>query len=303
MKVFFSFFFICMSIFALAQLPQVSSGTIKRFEKFPSKYVNARTVDVWLPDNYTPAKKYNVLYMHDGQMLFDTAVTWNHQEWGVDETMGRLLKEKKIKECIVVAVWNVAAKRFADYFPQKIIDSIPEPTRATILTKQIGGTPNADNYLKFLVAELKPFIDSAYSTKKDAKSTFIMGSSMGGLISAYAICEYPDVFGGAACLSIHSPLAAFELINDRTDAEVASKFRNYLSTHLPKANTRKIYFDYGDQAGDSFYKPYQTAIDSVMKQKGWRAKYWQTKFYPGESHSEKSWNKRLDIPLLFLLKK
>jgi enterochelin esterase-like enzyme len=286
-----------------AQLPKVSSGTIKRIENFQSKFVEARNVDIWFPEGYSTKKKYAVLYIHDGQMLFDSSLNWNHQEWGVDETIGKLIKEKRIRDCIVVAIWNVPTFRFADYFPQKVIESIEEPARTAILTKQIKETPDADNYLKFIVEELKPFIDNKYSVNKDVQNTFIVGSSMGGLISAYALCEYPNIFGGAACLSIHSPLAAFELINEKTDAEVASKFRNYLSAHLPKANSRKIYFDYGDQTGDAFYKPYQSKIDSVMKQKGWLAMYWQTGFFPGDDHSEKSWNRRLNIPLEFLLKK
>ena len=284
-------------------LPKVAAGTIQRIEKFPSKFVEARNVDVWLPDGYSVKKKYAVLYMHDGQMLFDSSYNWNHQEWGVDETVSKLIKEKKIRECIVVAVWNIPAKRYADYMPQKVIDSIPEPTKSKLITQQIKATPDADNYLKFLVTELKVYIDSAYATKKDVKNTFIMGSSMGGLISAYALCEYPEVFGGAGCLSTNSSFLPFAMINDKTDAEGASKFRNYLAAHLPKANTRKIYFDYGDQDMDAYYIPFQPKIDEVMRQKGYSEKYWITNFYPGEGHSEKSWNKRLHIPLVFLLKK
>jgi enterochelin esterase-like enzyme len=288
---------------ALAQLPVVSSGTIRRIENFPSKFVTARNVDVWLPEGYSAKKKYAVLYMHDGAALFDSSITFNHQEWGVDETVSKLLKEKKIKDVIVVGIWNVPAYRFANYFPQKVIDSIDEPAKTVILTQQIKVTPDGDKYLQFIVAELKPFIDSTYSVKKDVKNTFIMGSSMGGLISAYALCEYPNVFGGTACLSIHTPLAAFELMNEYTDEQAASKFRNYLSAHLSKANTRKIYFDYGDKDFDSSYQFYQVKIDAVMKQKGWLKKYWQTKYFPGEGHNENSWRKRLDIPFLFLLSK
>lgn len=303
MKLFSSFFFIVISFFVKAQMPTPFSGTIQRFENFTSKFVAARNVDVWLPDGYSSKKKYAVLYMHDGAALFDSSRTFNHQEWGVDETVSKLLKEKKIKDVIVVGIWNVPAYRFANYFPQKVIDSIDEPARTAILTKQIKLIPDADKYLQFIVTELKPFIDSAYSVKKDVNNTFIMGSSMGGLSSAYALCEYPNVFGGAACLSIHTPLAAFELMNEHTDKEAASKFRNYLLAHLPKANTRKLYFDYGDKDFDSSYKFYQTKVDTMMKQKGWLSKYWQTNYFPGAGHNENSWAKRLDIPLLFLLKK
>ena len=200
---------------SIAQIPAISGGKIIRYENFRSGYVDSRNVDVWLPDGYSPENKYAVLYMHDGQMLFDSTHTWNHQEWGVDETMTKLKKEGRIKDCIVVAVWNIPEKRFAEYFPQKIIDSIPEPTRNKILSKQLKVTPRADNYLKFLVRELKPFIDSSYSTHRDPVNTCIMGSSMGGLISIYALCEYPGVFGGAACLSIHTPLSSFELPDEK----------------------------------------------------------------------------------------
>jgi predicted alpha/beta superfamily hydrolase len=286
-----------------SQSVQLSSGSITRYENFPSKFIAPRTVDVWLPDGYSAAQKYTVLYMHDGQMLFDSTTTWNKSEWGVDETLKKLHDNNEIRDCIIVAIWNIPEKRFADYFPEKIIQHIPEPTRTEILTKQIKGIPGADNYLKFIVTELKPFIDNNYSTQNDVNNTFIIGSSMGGLISAYAVCEYPSVFGGAACLSIHSPLVAFELINDKTNEDVASKFRDYLAENLPPANTRKFYFDYGDQTGDSLYRPYQTGIDQVMKQKGYSEKYWETKFFPGENHSEKSWAKRLYIPILFLVKK
>jgi enterochelin esterase-like enzyme len=293
----------CCYLVSISQVPKVSSGTIKHYEKFESKYVISRNVDVWLPHGYDSKKKYAVMYMHDGQMLFDSTNNWNKQEWGVDECVGKLMKEKRIIECIVVGIWNVPADRFANYFPEKVLAQIQEPAKTQILTKQLKEEPSADNYLKFLVTELKPFIDSVYSTKRGIKNTFVMGSSMGALISVYALCEYPNVFGGAACLSIHSPLAAPDLINEQTDEEVASKLRKYLLAHLPKANTRKIYFDYGDHTLDSLYKPFQIKIDDVMHQKGYTTSYWQTKYFPGEDHSEKSWRKRLDIPLLFLLKK
>ena len=153
-----------------------------------------------------------------------------------------------------------------------------------------------------MVNELKPFIDKNYPTKTDASNTFMIGSSMGGLISIYALCEYSEIFGGVACLSIHSPLASFELINQNTDKEVSSKFRNYLENNLPEANTKKIYFDYGNLTGDSIYEPYQKKIDEIMVEKGYNNSYWQTLFFEGESHTETSWAKRLNIPVSFLLK-
>ena len=191
----------------------LSAGFVKRFANFPSKYADPRNVDVWLPDGYDPKKKYAVLYMHDGQMLFDSTNTWNKQEWGVEDVMSRLMAEKKIRNCIVIGIWNNGIYRHSEYFPQKIVDQIPPETRAKIIHQQLKDKPQADNYLKFIVRELKPFIDSNFSTLTNRGNTFVLGSSMGGLISLYALCEYPDVFGGAACLSIHSPLVEAELID------------------------------------------------------------------------------------------
>jgi predicted alpha/beta superfamily hydrolase len=302
MKKYLSLIITISSLICGAQnLPALAFGSIERIENFDTELVEPRNIDIWLPENFDKTKNYSVVYMHDGQMLFDSSKTWNKTSWDADDTFGKLLKDEKIKDCIIVGIWNIPEKRYADYFPQRIIDSITEPTKSKILKLQINGEPSADNYVKFIVTELKPFIDKNYPTKPEAENTFMIGSSMGGLISIYGLCEYPNTFGGVACLSIHSPLASFELIDENTDNEVSSKFRDYLERNLPEANTKKIYFDYGNLTGDSFYKPYQSKIDKIMVSKGYSSTLWQTLFFEGESHTEISWAKRLSIPVLFLL--
>lgn len=290
---------------AVGQIPKVSCGAIKRLEKFPSKFVDARNVDIWLPDGYHAGKKYAVIYMHDGQALYDSTITWNKQEWKVDETLCKLMADKKIKDCIVVGIWNNGVKRHPEYFPQKAFYSMTEADQQKILaigrdkgTPLIGTGPMADNYLKFLVTELKPYIDAHFSTLHDQKNTFIVGSSMGGLISMYAICEYPKVFGGAACLSTHWP-GTFDTVNN----PIPAAYLHYLKTHLPSPKNHKIYFDYGSQTLDAMYKPYQVQADSIMKAAGYTETNWITREFPGADHSEKSWSKRLDIPIVFLLGK
>ncbi|HVV54091.1 MAG TPA: alpha/beta hydrolase-fold protein [Mucilaginibacter sp.] len=287
----------------MAQLPKVACGSIQRLEKFPSKFVDPRNVDIWLPEGYSPNKKYAVLYMHDGQALFDSTLMWNHQEWGVDETMCRLLAAKKIQDCIVVGIWNNGLKRFPEYFPQKAFCSLTPAQQEKILdigrdkgTPLMGNGPVSDNYLKFIIQELKPYIDSHYSTFTDQQHTFTAGSSMGGLISMYAICEYPQVFGGAACLSTHWP-GTFETSGN----PVPAAFLQYLKTHLPSPKDHKIYFDHGTKTLDAQYKPFQDQADAIMKAAGYTEKNWISRVYPGADHSENSWRKRLDVPLLFLL--
>ncbi len=290
-------------VLGFGQMPAVSSGKVQRLEKFQSEFVDARNVDIWLPDGYTPTKKYAVLYMHDGQMLYDSATTWNKQEWGVDEVLGKLIEDRKIRPCIVVGIWNNGEYRHAEYLPQRILDSIPPNLHEKILQKQIKGKALSDNYLKFIVQELKPYVDQHFPTKKGRKSTFIMGSSMGGLISAYALCEYPQIFGGAACLSTHTPIVLYEGLDPAVAEVVSGAFRNYLSRNLPGVRNFKLYFDYGSETLDALYKPYQNQIDAMLRSKGFTAKNWITREFPGADHSEKAWRARLDIPVLYLMRK
>ena len=300
-------FFSLIAVAVTAQnLPKVIAGSIERHLNFYSKFVAARNVDVWLPDGYTKQKKYNVLYMHDGQMLFDSSGTWTHSSWDMDDVITNLLQQGKIQDVIVVGIWNTGQSRHADYFPQRPFESLSQAEKDTVYA---AGRANgyavfgeykiqSNNYLKFIVTELKPFIDSAYATFTGRKHTFIMGSSMGGLISMYAICEYPDVFGGAACMSTHWP-GIFTMKNN----PIPEVFLKYLQIHLPDPAAHKIYFDYGDQTLDALYPPLQKKVDEIMQLKGYNEKNWLTTFFPGQNHSELAWHSRVDIPLLFLLKK
>lgn len=283
---------------------RVAYGQLLLIKNFPSNHITPRNVFIWLPDDYNKKTKYNVLYMHDGQMLFDSTKTWNKQEWGVDEVMFRLLDENKIKPSIVVGIWNTE-NRHAEYFPQKAFEMLPIEEQERIYqiqrdeeTKLFKTEVVSDNYLQFVVKEVKPFIDNHFSTNPNKESTFIAGSSMGGLISLYALCEYPDVFSGAACMSTHWPGIMPSKINP-----VPSVFYKYVEENLPAPDTHKLYFDYGTETLDAYYEPYQKVVDSILQQKGYTTNQWQTLKFPGHKHDERSWHKRLDKPLVFLLGK
>jgi predicted alpha/beta superfamily hydrolase len=278
------------------QIPSVSSGKIVRLESFPSDYVNPRNVDVWLPANYDTGGAYAVLYMHDGQMLFDATKTWNGQEWKVDETVSRLLQEGRIRDCIVVGIWNDGEYRRSDYLPQKALGYLPDELSDSITRTMLMGAPRGDAYLKFLVTELKPFIDTRFSTRTDRNNTFIMGSSMGGLISMYAICEYPEVFGGAACLSTHwfgAPLS--------WNKRVPEAYIKYLAEHLPDPAHHRLYFDYGTETLDKHYAPYQARADEVIRSAGYDDSHFMNRKYTGDAHTEAAWAGRLKVPVVFLL--
>ena len=292
----------------LSQIPtsKVASGQIIRYASFQSTYVQARNIDIWLPNGFSQEKKYAVVYMHDGQMLFDSTTTFNHLEWGVDETLGKLLSNDLIQNCIVVAIWNTGNSRYSDYFPEKPFLSLSSEDKEPILAlgkKFIhrafrNQQPNSDGYLRFIVKELKPFVDKNYPTKPDPAHTFMAGSSMGGLISLYALCEYPKTFGGAACLSTHFPGI---FTNDHNPFPKA--LFNYISKKIPPKKTHLFYFDYGTETLDSLYEPHQIVVDSIFKANGYTNSNYKGQKFEGENHSETAWKKRLDIPMLFLLGK
>lgn len=284
-------------------VPQVNKGRIVRVEKFSSNNITSRTIDIWLPDGYTEANKYAVLYMHDGQMLYDAEHTWNKQSWNIHEVASALMLLDSMKPFIVVGIWNAGSARHAEYFPQKPFEQLTASQKDTIAAqlKRMGRieeafAPNSDNYLKFIVDELKPYIDKTYSVYTDPDNTCIAGSSMGGLISMYAICEYPEIFGRAACLSTHW-VGTFSMEHN----PCPDIFIQYLKQQLPDPNTHKIYFDCGDQTLDAMYPPIQKKVDQVMIRKGYDSISWITQYFPGEEHSEKAWGKRLHIPLRFIL--
>jgi len=274
-------------------------GVIKEYPNFKSKYVDSRNIDIWLPPSYetSPNKKYPVLYMHDGQVLFKKGRGFSGEEWEVDEMMTKLIAENKIKETIVVGIWNTS-KRFRDYQPTKPFNNLEakhKTLRDSIDTEYNGG-PLADKYLKFIVEELKPFVDAEFKTLSDKENTFMLGSSMGGLISIYAMAEYPNVFESVACLSTHFPVSL-----KQNNPIIPKLIIDYLKDNLPNGENNRIYFDYGTKTLDAWYEPYQQQMDAVMKDIGYNDSNWSTQKFEGAKHSEVSWRERLDIPLIFLL--
>lgn len=148
------------------------------------QFNRTRRIWVYLPEDYARSKKkFPVLYMHDGQNLFDE-FTSGFGEWGVDECLDSLFKQGN-KECIVIGIDN-GVKRMNEYNPYEF---------------KPYGNGEGDKYVDFLATTLKPYIDKNFRTLPNKKNTFIAGSSMGGLISLYAIMKYPNVYGGAGIFS------------------------------------------------------------------------------------------------------
>ncbi len=232
--------------------------------------------------------RYPVLYMHDGQNVFDPALAYGGVDWGVDEAMLRLIREDRVTGAIIVGVWN-SSQRWQDYMPQKSLELTEGEPLLPKFTANSGGTPVSDRYLAFLVDELKPMIDTTYRTLPEKQNTFVMGSSMGGLISLYAVEQYPHVFGGAGCVSTHWPAGENMLVD-------------YMGGHLPKPGVHKLYFDYGTATLDELYEPFQQRMDAHLRAAGYtQGKDWITRKFEGAEHNEAAWRVRVEIPLRFLL--
>lgn len=226
----------------------VSAGTIVDLGIVKSKYADPRRVVVWLPAGYSNhGRKYAVLYMHDGQNLFDKATAGYGMEWEVAEHLSKLIAGRKVR----------------------------------------------------------PMIDRSFHVKTDRADTFIMGSSMGSLVSLYAINEYPSIFGGAGMMSTHWPLFMRpdgQSVSQEEYEVVSSAFEHYLATALPDPSTHKLYFDHGSETLDAIYAQYQDRVDRVVERRGYiRGRNWMSLSFPGQKHNEISWASRLDTPLTFLL--
>jgi predicted alpha/beta superfamily hydrolase len=269
------------------------TGNVEFINGFESDIVDDRNIDIWLPEGYSESdQRYRVLYMHDGQNVFNPATSYNGNDWMVDEAMTELVATGEVEPAIVVAVWNNGAKRFPEYMPQKPAEVMNrEEIRKGVMA--YAGVPIiSDDYLRFLVEELKPYVDSTYRTRPEPEFTSIMGSSMGGLISLYAISEYPDVFGSAACLSTH-----WTVENGLGEAYISQ-----VEAALPDPESHKIYFDYGTEGLDADYEPGQMKVDTLMLNRGYiKGENWMTLKFEGHDHKEQYWAMRIKEPLRFLL--
>ena len=214
-----------------------------------------RRVWIYLPEDYAfNKKKYPVLYMHDGQNLFD-ALTSSFGEWGIDEMMDTV---RKRSQCIIVGIDHGDSKRLTEYNPY--------PSRF--------GDGEGDAYVDFLAQTLKPYIDQHFRTKPEPATTSIAGSSMGGLISFYAVLKYPAVFGRAG---VFSP--AFWIA-----PEVITKVENASSIKSP------FYFVCGELEGEQMTKDMQLVYQQVKKKGSTKSVY---RVVANGQHNERFWQKEL----------
>jgi predicted alpha/beta superfamily hydrolase len=264
------------------QLAHTLTGDIRYHKCFHSRILNNdRDVVVYLPPGYDTDKnkRFSVLYLHDGQNLFDGATSFiRGQEWKVDETAQSLISARKIEPLIIVGIYNTGKDRVNEYTPTQDAKY------------KAGG--NADLYGRMLVEELKPFIDTTYRTQTGASHTGLGGSSLGGLVSIYLGLKYPNVFGRVAVVS---PSVWW------SDKQIV----HFVET-LPRKPSLRIWLDIGTKEGRNPEEALKTTNDvrllnETLIKKGWRVgkdlQYFEA---PDAEHNERAWAARTDRILEFL---
>ena len=246
---------------------------------------NRRDIFVYLPPSYSHTEqRYPVLYMHDGQNLFDNALSFAG-EWRVDETMEQLSRERRL-EAIVVGIPNMGEQRMDEYSP--------------FHHAGLGGG-QGDVYLEFIVHTLKPIIDRDFRTRAEPAATGIMGSSMGGLISLYAFFRYPSVFGFAGVMSPSLWFAGYRMLGF-VETAVFNPGRLYLDAgtreygdahhgnHHPRTESRKYYASVRRLKRLLVAKGYRPHRNLLHIEEKWA------------SHNESAWERRLPLAIEFFLR-
>ncbi len=230
-----------------------------------------RRIWIYLPPNYDVSKeRYPVLYMHDGQNLFDNSTAYAG-EWGIDETLSELYAKQQFK-LIVIGIDNGQETRMNEYSPWD---------------NSKFGKGEGQAYMEFVVQTLKPYIDSHFRTLVAKENTVIMGSSMGGLISHFAGLTYPDVFGkiGVFSPSFWYAKSCFEL------AKTNSKGQN-----------AKMYFLVGNKEGSKMVSNMKKMI-KTMEESGFEKDKIKSKIVRGAEHNEQFWREEFSEAVLWLFDK
>jgi enterochelin esterase-like enzyme len=268
----------------------------------PTGRLRARQVQVWLPPGYRDdGPAHAVLYMHDGQNLFEPERSYSGVPWAVDRALVAL--GSQVVPTLVVGVANTV-DRWNEYLPaEPMRQVVPSVLRGLGGSFDSGAGLLADDYLHHLVHDIKPAVDARFRTRPEARFTGVMGSSMGGLVSLYALVRHPRVFGRAAGLSTHWPLGSLEPREglQSTVTSVSRVFRSWLQEALPPPTGRRLYLDHGDQDLDAAYPAHQAIVDRILATRGWRqGEHLRSRAYPGTGHGEAAWQARLHEPLRFL---
>jgi predicted alpha/beta superfamily hydrolase len=254
------------------------TGEFRTHRGFTSRFLKpSHDVVVHLPPHYLKdeTRRYSVLYMQDGQNLFDPSTAFGGQEWRADETADALAIEGAIEPLIIAGIYNAGEERIEEYTASR------DPN--------LGHGGRADLYGRMVVEELKPFIDRQYRTRRHAQSTGVGGSSLGGLVSLFLGLRYPKVFGKVAVLSPSVWWHDRAILSFVQTAELSTR--------------PKVWLDVGTAEGTSPERSMEDArlLRDALIGRGWRL-HQDLQYFEdhGAAHHERAWGARVGPMLRFL---
>jgi enterochelin esterase-like enzyme len=261
-------------------------GTLVYWQDVSSAFLNqTRHVEIWLPPGYeeNTDKQYPVIYMSDGQNLFDPRIANTGTDWGIDEAMMAGVDAGLYKPAIVVGAWS-SDDRFIEYSPWH----------------------NAKDYAQFLVEELMPRVNAEFRTLQGPENTYHMGSSMGGLLSYYLVKEHPEVFSACGCVSSHFPLSDRVLAGftggDVENADPTPWIEKDIAAGQTIPAGQRFFFDYGTEGLDAEYAPMHDAVREWFIAQGYtEGQDFLVREYEGADHNEASWRARIGDQIGWLL--
>jgi enterochelin esterase-like enzyme len=261
-------------------------GTLITWPEVESAFLaEPRHVQVWLPPGYAdqPDRRYRVIYMHDGQNVFDPRTASWGTDWGVDEAMLRGAEAGAFEPGIVVAAWSTP-NRGIEYSPWH----------------------DANRYARFLLEELMPRVNAEFRTLTGAANTFVMGSSMGGLLSYYLVKNHPNAFGACGCVSSHFALSEASFAPDSRNGAASVDATPYILRDIESGDAVpdgvRFYFDYGTETLDASYEAdHEPVREWLLRQGLVEGQDFRMRKYPGAAHSEAAWRARVGDQLEWLL--
>lgn len=289
---------LALALAACTSVPPIPASPARQIEwtGFQAGALPAMNVTVWLPPGYdaAAARRYPVLYMWDGQNLFDPAKTHYGKAWMVQEVLGDMVAAGTAEPHIVVGVWSPpGADRYRVYLPTPLYRALDGDPGLQANMRMSGGVPAGESMLAWTADVLKSRVDREFRTRPGARDTTIVGASMGGLMACYAAIARPDVFGRAGCVSAHFALADPELAKQHAPA-IEQAWANYLAAGLGPPNGRRVWMDHGTKTLDAYYAPWQQAVARDFAALGWReGEDYTARVFDGAEHDENFWHVRM----------
>ncbi|MFA5963470.1 MAG: alpha/beta hydrolase-fold protein [Sphingomonas sp.] len=263
----------------------------------------ARDLFVWVPDHPAPPEGFPVLYMQDGQNLFDARLVPFGTAWEIDRSLSRLADAGAIVPAIVVGAASTAA-RFNEYAPSLLLDRLTGAARE-VVEAAWGGPARSAGYARLIIETVKPLIDAHFPTCATAGATYVGGSSLGAVAALEILARYPRRVAGAACLSAHFsllPVTEAETLPNGFADDVTAAVADFADACLPRAGRHAIWIDRSALGIDRFYGPTHMAIIDALSRRGFvMGVDLAARYYPDVGHDEAAWRARIDDVLIFLL--